>query len=424
MTETKSGISYYHDFNKLKQFLKSCNPLTVYTCEDEKYACEQFIGSFNKAFEHDKTTGKLDKCSTEEYKKLACALFKNDANLLKCVYTKGKFADPYAAIATTQCGPHPCIFQNMVPEPPKLDSIGRASSYSELLLRAAARDVNFENYEHDPTINAAVHILNGDLKNVSKYVYFDHCKNKIDTDNIFRGTFKGERKGEFLSRFLTIDIPSHGSCLTTIQDYNFPDATDDNNFMKTLNDAICAQDGDFSGTIQKTLPPRKINTLRDLGDFVHNDPPGLIYMNAAKILNGSVPPNPYFKSPDNSGAFVVSGGFADVASTLGETVRIALSTAWYYKWKIHRTLRPEAYGILFTQERNEIPLGRNKCFVLPKNIRKTNDLLNQSVQLLKDVRITNFGSTVEPIDEGLLPQQYPEGSPSHPSYPAGHAVAS
>ncbi len=75
-----------------------------------------------------------------------------------------------------------------------------------------------------------------------------------------------------------------------------------------------------------------------------------------------------------------------------------LRAAWCAKWLVHRRLRPEAFG-----GRVQNLLSGAASYPMHR------DLLNSAALQLTRER---FGSY-------LLPLAYPEGSPAHPSYPAG-----
>jgi hypothetical protein len=74
---------------------------------------------------------------------------------------------------------------------------------------------------------------------------------------------------------------------------------------------------------------------------------------------------------------------------------------WYQKWMVHRRLRPEELA-----GRIEIHLGKSASVPLDEALLASSGL--------SEIR-RRHGSA-------LLPQAYPEGCPTHPSYPAGHAV--
>lgn len=79
----------------------------------------------------------------------------------------------------------------------------------------------------------------------------------------------------------------------------------------------------------------------------------------------------------------------------------ASSRARYQKWLVHRRLRPEAYGGLVHRV-----IANWATYPLHSSV------LNSAVLPL----IQSAYST------SLLPMAYPEGSPTHPAYPAGHAT--
>ena len=89
------------------------------------------------------------------------------------------------------------------------------------------------------------------------------------------------------------------------------------------------------------------------------------------------------------------------ASSALEVATRALKVIWYQKWQVHLRLRPEAYGgLVHLQHSKKRPYG------LPKWLYET--------EAAKRV----FGQ------QGgyLLPMAYSPGSPTHPSYGAGHAT--
>jgi hypothetical protein len=80
----------------------------------------------------------------------------------------------------------------------------------------------------------------------------------------------------------------------------------------------------------------------------------------------------------------------------------ALKAVWFQKWQVHRRLRPEAFGgvIHLTRIRGTgYPFAAEALFSSPS---------------IEEIA-RRHGSF-------LLPQAYPEGSPLHPSYGAGHAT--
>lgn len=103
--------------------------------------------------------------------------------------------------------------------------------------------------------------------------------------------------------------------------------------------------------------------------------------------------NPY-KAAVRQGAFVDMGA-PEILDMVTRAANASLRAAWFQKWNVHRRLRPEAYGGL---------AQTNSALLHPQFT---------SSMALADVK-AKFGGP-------LLPMAYPEGSPTHPSYPAGHA---
>jgi hypothetical protein len=112
------------------------------------------------------------------------------------------------------------------------------------------------------------------------------------------------------------------------------------------------------------------------------------------------PGNPYVGSTKQNG-FGTFGG-PDVAATLTAVARLALNSVWYQKWWIHLRHRPESGGAIVRQ----ILTGAGSTLDGHVN----NNVLNsQAVQ----ASFSKYG-------DYFLSQSFPEGSPTHPSYPTGH----
>jgi hypothetical protein len=117
--------------------------------------------------------------------------------------------------------------------------------------------------------------------------------------------------------------------------------------------------------------------------------------------------NPYTKGhPDsvNQTGFGTFGG-PHILSLVTEVATRALKAVWYQKWAVNRRLRPEAYGGLI-QVKLEGVGGKKRDYPI-------HDQILRSVAVKRTH--AKFGSY-------LLPMAFPEGSPLHPSYGAGHAT--
>ena len=150
--------------------------------------------------------------------------------------------------------------------------------------------------------------------------------------------------------------------------------------------------------------PRYIHDGRGLGEYVHVDVLFQAYFNAAMSLSQFGPDavdrnNPYLHSSSQAG-FATFGG-PHLFDMVTKAARVSLEGAWFHKWLVHRRLRPEVYaGRIENQRRGA------KHYDIPTEI-----LESEAVQRILAV----YGNA-------LLPQAYPEGSPTHPAYPAGHST--
>jgi hypothetical protein len=111
------------------------------------------------------------------------------------------------------------------------------------------------------------------------------------------------------------------------------------------------------------------------------------------------PGNPYLKSRNQMG-FGTFGAPA-IATAVAEIATGALKAVWYQKWLVHRRLRPEAYGGLVHNM-----LSGARFYPLHADV-----LSSHAAAAVKILHNTY-----------LLPMAFPEGSPLHPSYGAGHAT--
>jgi hypothetical protein len=120
-------------------------------------------------------------------------------------------------------------------------------------------------------------------------------------------------------------------------------------------------------------------------------------------LNAPVNPgNPYPTSKTQK-AFTTLGD-PDIAATLAAVAGLALKAVWYQKWWVHLRHRPESGGGLVYLQKT----GQGGTV----QAQVSNTVLNsQAVQ-----------ASFKANNSYLLPQAFPEGSPTHPAYPTGHGT--
>lgn len=142
---------------------------------------------------------------------------------------------------------------------------------------------------------------------------------------------------------------------------------------------------------------------RDLTEWAHVDALYQGYHNALLYLQGMKCPsnvgNPYINDPTVV-AFCTFGN-SHALALLPEISSRAMKAAFNQKWIVSRRGRPEAFA-------GRVHLTKTGIVQDPIS----SELLDSDVL---DEIFKKFGSY-------LLPQAYVEGSPTHPSYPSGHAV--
>ncbi len=114
------------------------------------------------------------------------------------------------------------------------------------------------------------------------------------------------------------------------------------------------------------------------------------------------PGNPYARSKTENG-FGSFGG-PDFAGTLCEVATRALNAVWLQKWMVHLRPRPEATGGIV----HLIKSGHAD----KTDVKLSNVILNSK----------GLQRSFEKNKSWLLSQAFPEGSPTHPSYPTGHGT--
>ena len=151
---------------------------------------------------------------------------------------------------------------------------------------------------------------------------------------------------------------------------------------------------------------RYINDNRSMVAYLRADFSPQAFINAAQILlsfglNALSPTNPYRTSTNQAGQATFGGG--EVIDAISHAAGLALKACWYQKWAVHRRVRPEAFAG---------SLHNMKKYGATYNVPIHTDLLNSSV----------LNAVQAATGTWLLPMAYPEGSPNHPAFPAGHAA--
>ncbi|MGL4399652.1 MAG: vanadium-dependent haloperoxidase [Luteolibacter sp.] len=350
-----------------------------------------FIGSFSKSMPHD-ALGVVDPAA---YRALVKATETGRPADFAAIPRGGaaKLANPQAAFAFSLGGGDSHSFD--MPAPPAFSSAWEAGEMVEVYLHAQLRDLAFEEYSSSPLATTASARLNAlsDFRG-------PRDSGSVTPATLFRGETAGDLVGNYVSQFLLLPVPHGASTLHRV--IRTTQQGDDH--MTNVPAYLAAQNGTALLSSNQFDPtPRYIASARDLGEYVHRDYSYQAFLEAALILLGSGAPvnpgNPY-PAIANQGAFITFGG-PDILTLVAEAAQEGLKAAWFHKWRIHRRLRPEQFGIRVHNQ-------KTGAATYPIH----SDVLNSPV--LADIFAT-YGTY-------LLPMAFAEGSPTHPAYPAGHAA--
>jgi hypothetical protein len=279
--------------------------------------------------------------------------------------------------------------------PPTFASTLMAAEMAELYWLSLTRDVPFREYETDPLVAAAVADMNAFAEPVAS-----GTGQKPTPATVFRGETPGDLIGPYLSQFLWLDIPY--GIKTIEQRYTVP--TRGQSFLTDYGEWLACQRG--AGPRSKLAfdaTPRFICSARELAEYVHRDFSFQAYMNAALIMlalgkDVLSPANPYRRSRTQFGDITL--GNKNILSLVAQASLLGQKGAYFHKWQVHRRLRPECFG------------GRIETQATG---RRQYDFHTDILHCDAVARVQSQHTT------RLLPVAFPEGCPTHPSYPSAHA---
>jgi hypothetical protein len=279
--------------------------------------------------------------------------------------------------------------------PPTFASASMATEMAELYWLSLTRDVPFRQYETDPLVAAAITDLNAFTEPLTSLNGV-----KLTPAAVFRGETPGDLVGPYLSQFLWLDIPY--GIKTLEQRYSVPGRGQ--SFLTNNDEWLACQRGvKPTSSLAFDATPRFICSARELAEYVHRDFSFQSYMNAALIMltlgkEALSPTNPYRNSRTQSGDITL--GSKNVLSLVAQASLLGQKGAYFHKWQVHRRLRPECFG-----GRIEMQASGRREYDLHRDILQCDGLAH--------VRLQHGAS--------LLPVAFPEGCPTHPSYPSAHA---
>lgn len=354
--------------------------------------------SFTKALPHN-ALGAVEQGSFQQLRK---ALETRDPKAFEQILLGHsiKLANPQAAFASDIAGPTPASIT--IPAPPLFSSDEQAAELVELYWRALARDIHFAEYDTHPIIQAA-------CKDLSRFPGFTGPREggRVTPRTIFRGHGPGGIDGPQISQLLLRDI-EYG-VYKIPQKLASPQAGLD--YCITYDRWLATQNGEIKvSDPHEPLPryyleaeSRFTRNGRDLTEIVHRDFTYQAFLNAALILLTLKAPfdrgNPYRWSRSQAG--FCTFGECHLLEVIAQVASCALKACWYQKWAVFLRLRPEEFA-----GRVHLQMKGTVDYPISATLRSS-----EAMQRIYD----QYGTY-------LLPQAYPEGCPTHPSYPAGHAV--
>jgi len=351
------------------------------------------IGSYSKGLPHN-AFGEVEPAAFESLVK-ACTT--GDPDDFEAVIMGGtnKMTSPQGGLAFDLEGVD--AMGVSVPPPPAIASAEMASEGLEHYWMKLLLDVNFLDYHNHPDVKTA----GAELDGFGSEFKGPKIGGKVTPQALFRDTLPGTRIGPYISQFMWLDTPYGAEYVERKMRTLLPDTshlTDYDNWLATQNGHIVESAANDFDPVR-----RYIRNGRDLSQWVHVDVLHQAYFNAFLIMaaNGvpTNPGDPYRHSKTQIG-FTTFGG-PHFAALMTEVASRTLKASWHKKWQVHRRLRQEAFGGLVHHQKtsNRYP-----------GVLDARLLSSEAVERVHD----QYGTY-------LMPIAFPEGSPTHPSYTAGHA---
>ncbi|MEE2939522.1 MAG: vanadium-dependent haloperoxidase [Planctomycetota bacterium] len=367
-------------------------PYPAHACNGDETRYADFRNQFSKGLPHN-ALGEVDPAA---YNALLTAIGSGRFADYEAVPLAGarKLACPLGALSFEMVGPD--SHHVTIPAAPSFDSAWQAGEMVEVYWKALLRDLRFEDYGADAKAAAAA----AELSRLSDF-RGPKVTGRVTPDTLFRGFTAGDLVGPYISQFLWGDVPFGATVIS--QKYEGIAAGDDRGV--TYADWLDIQNGNVPGSPTSLPgPTRYIVTGRDLAQYVHFDFSYQAYLNAGLMLlslgSAAFASNNPYKTSAKQGAFVNFGG-PEVLDLVAKASGCALKAAWFQKWGVHRRSRPEDFAGRVHNEKT----ARRAYGIHP-------EVLDSAAAAATYSRHGTY----------LLPLAYPEGSPTHCSYPAGHAV--
>ena len=357
------------------------------------------IASFSKGLPH-QSNGEV---VPSAYKMMMEAIDSGEPDKFESIPMGGKrrLINPQAGYSFGLEGGDPQYYQ--IKPPPAFASREQAAEIAENYWMAVLRDVNFLDYEESAIASDAAADLN---RFGADYKGGKDENGLVTTKTLFRGTIPGTEIGPYLSQFWYLPTRFGANWINTRIRTVLGPNDGGRDYLTDYDSWLANQNG--GRWVENAYDPvlRWIRNGRDLGEWTHVDVLFQGYFQSLLILlgNGILADknNPYNFSRTQDGFGTLGAPY--VASLVCQVAQNALRAVWFQKWCVHRRLRPEVFG------------GR------------IYRVLNNKAEYPVHAEILESISSADRLGKylteknGFLPVAFPEGSPTHPSYGAGHAT--
>lgn len=343
----------------------------------------RYVAMYSKGLPHN-ALGEVDPAAYGLLLRALSSGDPSDFDLIPCAGAM-KLSNPQAGFSYNLIGPDPAAV--VCPPAPRFSSAEQAAEMVELYWQAHVRDVPFTGYDANPLIWRAADEM-GRLRGVN-----------ITPSTLFRGADAGSLAGPYISQFLWKQTSF--SPFPVVQ--KFRSAAPGRDHLGDYDHWLLVQNGSAASNAALDSLRCFIRNGRDLAEYVHRDFSYQIPLSAALILlkigAPASPANPYLGSGGQVG--FATFGAPHLLYLIATVTHAALTACWFQKWMVHRRLRPEEMA------------GRIAHHVAKRASYPIHGSLLDSDAL---------ATTLRAHSNALLTSSYAEGAPTHPAYPAGHAV--
>ena len=327
------------------------------------------------------------------------------------------------------------------------DANGQGRGYSPQQVISAVASLSY--FQSEPDINAATGRrlkarLNGE--------------GSLTAQEIFRGSGPKAKDGPYISQFMLIgnqgSVRVGGAPAPRIEDGQivygsqridqkvsyYKSGAD---FMTTGSSWLDVQNGADVGALRYLAEANDSRFLcfpRDLAAYVHDDALYQAYLNAALILLGaghSFDPGLPERNASGTRTAFATFGPPHILALVTEVSSRALKAVRRQKFNVHLRARPERIAAMITRYASDKTHGLSNAEItaygaMHDALAETGLLewVNQANVAAhafwrsegQDWLLEDHSDWVEDGKNYLLPMAFPEGSPMHPSYGAGHAT--